>query len=197
MSSKNYRNPIYDVKFEWTYFDPSKEKNKEYFDSKQRNFLHKSMGEITSNKYQLDQNGKNNDEVKVNKVKANINMNLYKIKKDNQKEINNNNNHNKNNFRDNIYNDNINNQRNINYIAKIIFRQSGNNSLGPIVVNAYINEKIKEVLEKYRYQAQDFDYSKIFYLNGNAINNYEKTLKELNINEQGNIFVVKPNFNYI
>ena len=84
---------------------------------------------------------------------------------------------------DNDINDLDNNQRKIN----IIFRTNKNS---PINVEYFVNEKVSDIIQRYRNKALDFDYSKKFIFNAKSINP-NLSSEEAGLTNNSNIFVVK------
>lgn len=84
---------------------------------------------------------------------------------------------------DNDINDLDNNQRKIN----IIFRTNKNS---PINAECFVNEKVSDIIQRYRNKALDFDYSKKFIFNAKSINP-NLSSEEAGLTNNSNIFVVK------
>ena len=79
-----------------------------------------------------------------------------------------------------------------NYIA-VIFRQSGakiNDKIPPITIQCNKNEKVSDLIEKYRIKSGDRDLSKKFIYNAKPLN-FSLTLKEVGLYNNVTIFVVQ------
>ena len=72
----------------------------------------------------------------------------------------------------------------------VIFRKSGEGQQGPpIMVQCMDNERISEVIQKYRNKANDQDESKKFIFNAKQLNP-SLTVAEAGLTDNANIFVV-------
>ena len=74
-----------------------------------------------------------------------------------------------------------------NYIT-VVFRKSGENSFISILCN--INEKVSDLIEKYRIKTGDRDLSEIFIYNAKNLK-FSLTLEEAGLYNNSNIFVVQ------
>ena len=73
----------------------------------------------------------------------------------------------------------------------IIFRASDANQKQPIMVQCMPDEKVSEIIEKYRHKSGDYDLSKKFIYNAKPL--YPKlTVAEAELQNNANIFVVSP-----
>ena len=70
----------------------------------------------------------------------------------------------------------------------IAFRKEGQN--GPIYIQCNINEKVSDLIEKYRIKCGDRDLSKKFIFNAKFLN-FSLTLEEAGLTNNSNVFVIK------
>ena len=89
---------------------------------------------------------------------------------------------------------NMNQYPNIPKSFTVIFRHTGNdtNKL-PIMVNVKENEKISDIIQKYRQKSSNYDINLKFIFNSKDLNhlNHSLTVAEAGITNNANIFVVK------
>lgn len=77
------------------------------------------------------------------------------------------------------------------FISVLFRAQFNGKSSAPIMIQCSVNDKILEVVQNYRNKSCDLDSSKKFVYNGKALDlNNNKTIKELKIVNNANIFVV-------
>ena len=80
--------------------------------------------------------------------------------------------------------------KNINEKIDVFFRQSGENNHIPIIISCGPNEKISDIITKYRTKSKDNDKNKKFVFNAHYLN-YTLTVAEAGITNNANIFVVE------
>ena len=73
---------------------------------------------------------------------------------------------------------------------KVIFRVSGQNEW-PVMVQCMPDERVSEIIEKYRNKSGDYDLSKKFIYNAKALHP-SLNMAEAGLIEGANIFVVSP-----
>ena len=150
----------------------------------------------------------------IQKYRANNSMNNNMMGNDMNNNImnsnnmmNNNINNMMNNFNNmnNLINNNINNinpmmgnknmdmnqYQNIHKIINVFFRETGNDSNKiPIMINVKENEKILDIIQKYREKSSNYDINLKFIFNAKELN-LSLTVAEAGITNNANIFVVK------
>ena len=77
----------------------------------------------------------------------------------------------------------------INSINAIFRAYDQNGVLPPLIINCKLDEKVSDIIEKYRNKSGDMDPNKIFVFNAKKMNP-NLTVEETGIVNNGNIFVV-------
>ena len=86
---------------------------------------------------------------------------------------------------------NMNQYQNIPKIINVFFRETGNDSNKiPIMINVKENEKIQDIIQKYREKSSNYDINLKFIFNAKELN-LSLTVAEAGITNNANIFVVK------
>ena len=111
-------------------------------------------------------------------------MNTLNNLMNNQNQGNQNDNNPQNNQNENKTSENIESQEVI-----VIFRSSGAGGNAPIMVQCNPDEKVKDIIERYRTKASDKDQFKKFIFNAKELNQ-SLTVSEAGISNNANIFVV-------
>lgn len=102
----------------------------------------------------------------------------------------------KNQFNQMMNNFNNNNLMNMNTKFSIIFRRAGKNgpsSEPPVMLQVDPNEKMRDIIRRYKERSNDFDNTNKYIFNAKYIYNLESTAHEIGLTNHSNIFVVKPN----
>ena len=102
----------------------------------------------------------------------------------------------KNQFNQMMNNFNNNNIMNMNTKFSIIFRRTGKNgssSEPPVMLQVDPNEKMRDIIRRYKERSNDFDNTNKYIFNAKYIYNLESTAHEIGLTNHSNIFVVKPN----
>ena len=93
----------------------------------------------------------------------------------------------------NLNNNNIQSE----YDLNIIFRKNDinddDNSKSPMLIRCSKNEKLSDVIKRYREKSGDNNLQKQFIYNTKNLDNHNLTIEELGISNNSNIFVVKQN----
>jgi hypothetical protein len=101
----------------------------------------------------------------------------------------------RNQFNQMMNNFNNNNMMNMNTKFSIIFRRSGKNvssSEPPIMLQVDSNEKMRDIIRRYKEKSNDFDDKNKYIFNARNIN-LDLSASEIGLSNNANIFVVKPN----
>ena len=86
---------------------------------------------------------------------------------------------------------NMNQYQNIPKIINVFFRETGNDSNKiPIMINVKEDEKIQDIIQKYREKSSNYDINLKFIFNAKELN-LSLTVAEAGITNNANIFVVK------